>query len=86
MGKEQVNVYNVGKCEIVHFGRKNKNKVYHQNSEGLGDLCVLVHESQKASMQVQQVIRKVNRMLLFIVKGIDYKRRDVIRQLYRTLV
>jgi len=40
-----------------------------QSSEVQRDLGVLVHVSQKVSTQVQQVIGKANRMLLFIVRG-----------------
>jgi len=45
-----------------------------------------VHESQKAGTQVQKGIGKANRMLLFIAKGIEYKSREIMLQLYRTLV
>ena len=48
------------------------------------DLGVL--ESQKPSLQVQQVVRKANGMLAFIVWGIEYKSREVLLQLYRALV
>ena len=37
-------------------------------------------------MQVQQAIRKVIRMLLFIARGTEYKSRDVLLQFYRPLV
>ena len=50
------------------------------------DLGVLVHESQKPSLQVQQVVRKANGMLAFIARGIEYKSREVLLQLYRALV
>ena len=50
------------------------------------DLGVLVHESQKTSMQVQQIIEKANGMLAFITKGIEYKGKEVLLQLYKALV
>ena len=50
------------------------------------DLGVLVHESQKLSLQVQQVIKKANGMLAFIARGMEYKSREVMLQLYRVLV
>ena len=50
------------------------------------DLGVLVHESQKLSLQVQQVIKKANGMLAFIAKGMEYKSREVLLQLYKVLV
>ena len=50
------------------------------------DLGVLVHESQKPSLQVQQVVRKANGMLAFIARGIEYKSREVLLQLFWVLV
>ena len=61
--------FNVDKCEVMHFGRKNGKATYYPNGERLRgapvqrDLDVLVHESQKTSMQVQQTIKKANGML-----------------------
>ena len=37
-------------------------------------------------MQVQQIIKKVNGMLAFIAKGIEYKGKEVLLQLYKALV
>ena len=81
--------FNVGKCEVVHFGRNNGRKDYYLRGEKLQqatvqrDLGVLVHESQKPSLQV---VRKANGMLAFIARGIEYKSREVLLQLYRALV
>ncbi|XP_067880268.1 uncharacterized protein [Heterodontus francisci] len=50
------------------------------------DLGVLVHESLNVIMQLQHVIRKAYRILLFIVRGIEYKSRSVMLQFYRELV
>uniref|UniRef100_A0A4W3HMU2 Reverse transcriptase domain-containing protein n=1 Tax=Callorhinchus milii TaxID=7868 RepID=A0A4W3HMU2_CALMI len=52
--------YNVGKCEVIHRGRKNSRAGYFLEGERLEcvsvqrDLGVLVHQSQKVSLQVQQ--------------------------------
>eukprot|EP00061_Rhincodon_typus_P000053 g10273.t1 len=37
-------------------------------------------------MQVQQAVKKVNGMLAFITRGFECSSRDVLLQLYRTLV
>uniref|UniRef100_UPI00398E668F leucine-rich repeat-containing protein 47 isoform X2 n=1 Tax=Pristiophorus japonicus TaxID=55135 RepID=UPI00398E668F len=56
--------YNVEKCEVIHFGRKNRKAEYFLNGERMGnvgvqrDLGVLVHQSLKVNMQVQQAIKK----------------------------
>ena len=50
------------------------------------DLGVLVHQSLKVSMQVQQVVKKASGILACIVRGFEYRSRDVLLQLYRALV
>ena len=45
-----------------------------------------MNQSLKVSMQVQQVVKKANGMLAFIVRGFEYRSRDVLLQLYRALV
>ena len=81
---------NLDKFEVLHFGSKNKAADYYLNGCKLGegsvqrDLGVLVHQSLKVSMQVQQVVKKANGMLAFIVRGFKYRNRDVLLQLYRT--
>ena len=50
------------------------------------DLGVLVHQSLKVSMQVQQAVKKANGMLAFIARGFEYRSRDVLLQLCRALL
>ena len=45
-----------------------------------------MHESQKASKQVQQVVKKTNCILAFIAKRLEFKNREVLLQLFRVLV
>jgi len=84
--------YNVGKCEVVHFGRKNRDEDYFLNGEKLQksetqrDLGILVQDSPKVNMQVQLAVRKVNSMLAFISRRLEYKSRDVLLRLYKALV
>eukprot|EP00061_Rhincodon_typus_P009939 g33822.t1 len=49
------------------------------------DLVILLHELQKVGLQVQQVIKKANEILFFIARRIEFKRREVMLQLYRVL-
>ena len=84
--------YNVDKCEVIHFGGKNRKTDYYLNGGRLGkgemqrDLGVMVHQSLKVGMQVQQAVKKANGMLAFIAKGFEYRSREVLLQLYRVLV
>lgn len=50
------------------------------------ELGVLVYQTQKVSMQVQQAIRKANGVSTFIMKGLKYKSREILLQLYGALV
>ena len=50
------------------------------------DLGVMVHQSLKVGMQVQQAVKEANGMLAFIAKGFEYRSRGVLLQLYRVLV
>ena len=84
--------YNIDKCEVIHFGGKNKGADYYLNGVRLGkgevqrDLGVLVHQSLKVGMQVQQAVKKANGMLAFITRGFQYRSKEVLLQLYRALV
>ncbi|XP_072107366.1 uncharacterized protein [Mobula birostris] len=84
--------YNVGKCMVMHFGRKNKRADYYlngeriQSSEMQRDLGVLVQDSLKVNLQVESVVKKANVMLAFISRGIEYRNRDVMLRLYKVLV
>ncbi|PJG57360.1 hypothetical protein CUC53_18445, partial [Aeromonas cavernicola] len=85
-------MFNVNKCEVVHFGSKNRRADYYLKGVGLGkgeiqrDLGVLVHQSLKVNEQVQKAVKKANGMLAFITKGIEYKSKEILLHLYRALV
>ncbi|GCC19456.1 hypothetical protein chiPu_0000004 [Chiloscyllium punctatum] len=84
--------FNVNKCEVLHFGKKNKSTDYFLNGEKIGkakvqrDLGVLVEDSLKVNMQVEPVIKKANAMLSLISRGLEYKNTIVLLRLYKALV
>ena len=84
--------YNVDKCEIIHFGGKNRKEDYYLNGGSLGkgevqcDLGVMVEQSLKVGILVQQAVRKANGMLAFIARGFEFRSKNVLLQLYRALV
>lgn len=41
------------------------------------DLDVPAYESQEVSRKVEQVVKEPNTMLAFIVKGLEFKNREV---------
>ena len=68
MGKNHAMEKNVGKCEVVYFGRKNKKAEHYLNGECRFLRCrriwlSQVHESRNVSMQIQLVIKKANVMV-----------------------
>jgi len=68
--------HNLGKCEVMHFGKKNIGMDYFLNGEKFQKaevqrvLGVLVRASRKVNLQVESVVRKGNRMLSFISRGL----------------
>ena len=83
--------FNPEKCEVMHFGRSNLTRKYTMKGLTLGsseeqrDLGVFVHRSLKAERQVNMVVKKAYGTLAFINRGVDYKSREVMMELYRTL-
>ncbi|GCC34259.1 hypothetical protein chiPu_0012732 [Chiloscyllium punctatum] len=84
--------FNPVKCEVFHFGRTNKNAEYRVNGRVLSkveeqrDLGVYVHRSLKVATQVDKACKKAYGVFAFISRGIEFKSREVMLQLYRTLV
>jgi len=84
--------FNVEKCEVMHFGRNNKCVEYRANGRTLNsvdeqrDLGVYVHRSLKVGSQVDKVVKKAYGVLAFIGRGIEFRSRNVMLQLYKTLV
>ena len=84
--------YNMGKCEVMHFGRKKRGVDYFLNGEKIQksgaqrDLRVQVQDSLKVNLQVDLVGRKANAMLALISRGLEYKSRDILLRLYKALV
>ena len=50
------------------------------------DFGVFVHRSMKAEGPVSRVVKKTYGILVFINRGVDYKSREVMLELYGTLV
>ena len=84
--------FNVEKCEVIHFGRNNRCVEYRANGRTLNsvdeqrDLGVCVHRSLKVGNQVDKVVKKAYGVLAFIGRGIEFRSRSVMLQLYTTLV
>ena len=76
----------------MHFGRRIGGIDYFLNgkmlrkSETQRDLGIVVQDSLKVNVQVQSAVRKANAMLAFMLRGLEYKSRDVLLRLHKALV
>jgi len=88
----------VGRCSVIWINVSLSTSVKKQesrlrlNGQTLGEgnvqhaLGVLVHQSLKVSMQLQQAVKKARGLFTFIARGFVNRSRDVLLQLYRALV
>ncbi len=85
-------LFNVKKCRTMHMGRQSTQRDYVMNGARLEtveeekDLGVLIRKDLKASSQCTQAYLKANRMLGVINRTIQFKSREVMLSLYKTLV
>uniref|UniRef100_K7EYK2 Reverse transcriptase domain-containing protein n=2 Tax=Pelodiscus sinensis TaxID=13735 RepID=K7EYK2_PELSI len=84
--------YNVDKCKVMHIGKNNPNYTYSMMGANLAttnqerDLGVIVDSSLKTSTQSAAAVKKANRMLGIIRKGIENKTQNILLPLYKTMV
>uniref|UniRef100_A0A8C3I5X8 Reverse transcriptase domain-containing protein n=1 Tax=Chrysemys picta bellii TaxID=8478 RepID=A0A8C3I5X8_CHRPI len=80
--------FNVDKCKVMHIGRNNPNYTYNMMGANLAttnqekDLGVIVDSSLKTSTQCAAVVKKANKMLGIIKKGIENKTESILLPLY----
>uniref|UniRef100_K7EZH3 Reverse transcriptase domain-containing protein n=1 Tax=Pelodiscus sinensis TaxID=13735 RepID=K7EZH3_PELSI len=73
--------FNVDKCKVMHIGKNNPNYTYSMMGANLAttnqerDLGVIVDSSLKTSTQSAAAVKKANRMLGIIRKGIENIRK-----------
>uniref|UniRef100_A0A8C8SCV0 Reverse transcriptase domain-containing protein n=1 Tax=Pelusios castaneus TaxID=367368 RepID=A0A8C8SCV0_9SAUR len=84
--------FNVDKCKVMHIGKNNPNYTYNMMGANLAttsqekDLGVIVDSSLKMSVQCAEAVKKANRMLGIIKKGIENKTANVLLPLYKSMV
>ena len=84
--------YNADKCGVMHFGFNNPHHTYTMASSQLKetteekDLGVLVSKSLKVATQCAAAAKKGNRALGMIKRNFNYRSKDVILKLYKSLV
>ena len=84
--------FNTSKCKVMHLGRHNNRFQYFMDGHLLDsvdeekDLGVQFTADLKPSRQCQIAYSKANKILGMISRTLSYKSRDVMLQLYKSLV
>ena len=84
--------FNVEKCKVLQLGAKNPKLHYNMSGKLLKsvneekDLGVIVSSNLKVEKQCSTAVGKANRMLGFISRNFEYKSRDIVVPLYKSLV
>jgi len=85
-------LFNVDKCAVMHVGRKNSEFEYEigdkklRTMEEKKDLRIIVHQSAKPSKQCSEAAIKANKVLGLIKRTIVSRDKNMILNLYKTLV
>ncbi|CAM4577882.1 unnamed protein product [Lepidochelys olivacea] len=84
--------FNVDKCKVMHIGKHNPNYTYKMMGSKLAvttqkrDLGITVDSSLKTSTQCAAEVKKVNRMLGIIKKGLYSRTENIMLPLYKSMV
>ena len=85
-------LFNTDKCKVMHIGNKNCGADYKMGDIPLAvveeerDLGIIVQNDLKVSKQCAKVAATGNRILGMIYRSFNYKSKDIILQLYKSLV
>ena len=84
--------FNVDKCSSLHIGNNNINYSYKMGDNNITksnqqkDLGVIIDDKLKFNEQTIEATKKANKVLGFISRSFDYKSKDIILPLYKSLV
>ena len=84
--------FNVDKCRTLHIGNNNINFTYKLGNDEISkateqkDLGVIVDNNLKFSKQSVEAAKKANKVLGFISRTFDYKSKNIVLPLYKSLV
>ncbi|MGE5822000.1 MAG: RNA-directed DNA polymerase [Nitrososphaerota archaeon] len=90
--KDWLMLFNVDKCKVMHIGLGNGMAKYEMNGKYLEevteerDLGVIVQNDLKCSKQCLKAVNTANKVLGMIKRTISVRDREVILQLYKSLV
>jgi len=84
--------FNINKCKVMHIGRHNSEHKYYMRGQLLEsvkeekDLGIWFSSDMKVSQQCSKACSKAYRMSELIKKTIENKSKEVMLQLYKSLV
>ena len=84
--------FNMDKCSVMHIGRNNPNAEYIlkgnviNNTVKEKDLGVWIHNSLKPDVHCAVAVKKANQLLGLIWRNIEYKEKNIIIRLFKSLV
>ena len=82
----------MGKCKVMHVGRRNKKYEYEMGGEKLKeveeekDLGVWINSSMKPSTQCERAAKSANRALGMILRAFHYRTKETLIPLFKTFV
>ena len=85
-------LFNVGKCKCIHIGYGNKNHTYRLGDQEIvnehqeRDLGVKINETLSPSAHIADIVKKANQVMGSIRRTIEYKNKNNIVCLYKSLV
>ena len=91
-GKNWQMEFNETKCTVIHIGNNNKNFEYKIGETPLKtvteqrDLGIIINQDLKWDNQVDNCVKKANRVNGFIARNIGNKTKDIILPLHKSLV
>src|SRR5664279_68235 len=90
--KDWLMLFNIEKCKIMHIGYNNKHAEYKMDDISLEevsderDLGVIIQNDMKCNKQCVKAVKTANRILGMIKRTFCYLNREIVLQLYKSLV
>ena len=87
-----VNEFNADKCKVLHIGKNYPNFSYYLNNTVLNatnsetDLGVFTTSHLRSEAHISKVSKIANRLIGLIGRSFEYKSRDIVIRLYKSLV
>lgn len=89
---EWLMLFNVEKCKVMHMGYNNTKMEYEMNGTIMNevteekDLGIIIQNDLKCNKQCTKAVITANRILGMIKRSFSYLDRDIVLQLYKSLV